>query len=164
MRFIKCDRCGSEIPQGSDNVGHVAVHWQDIETGDLVDSNPFQKWELCEKCMAEISNFIKTMPKPEPEQKSEPISKYKVKKFEEIISSVDAGVDAGKKPVKRGRPTIDVDKAQALRDAGWTVEHVAEELKCSTHTIMHWTHNPKPRKKRPHEWSDNEPVLEGKLT
>ena len=54
----------------------------------------------------------------------------------------------------------DIGKAQALRDAGWTIEKIAEEVGVSAPTIIHNTTPAKPRKARPHEWAESEPVLD----
>ena len=48
----------------------------------------------------------------------------------------------------------DVGKAQALRDAGWTIEKIAEEIGVSAPTIVKNTTPAKPRKPRPHEWNE----------
>ena len=69
-----------------------------------------------------------------------------------------------KKPFPGSRPSIDVGKAQALRDAGWSVKQIAAELKTSEPTVRKWTYEPEETKKvRPHEWAEHEPVL-GKTT
>lgn len=54
----------------------------------------------------------------------------------------------------------DVGKAQALRDAGWTIEKIAEEIGVSAPTIIKNTTPAKPRKTRPHEWAESEPILD----
>ena len=146
MRIIKCDRCGATIPNVSDNVGYIAINLRDVDTDELVDSNPFEHWDICEDCLKAIHVFI-TQPKADKE-----------KKFEEILESADAGKK--KKPYPGSGPTIDVKKAQALRDAGWSVKKIAAELKTSMPTVRKWTHEPEETKKvRPHEWAEHEPML-----
>ena len=58
MRKIMCDRCGADISEDTDNVGYVSLHWKDVDSGDIVDNNPFEKWELCEDCYAELHRVI----------------------------------------------------------------------------------------------------------
>lgn len=147
MRIIRCDRCGAEIDQARGTVGYVAVCAQDIQTGDVSDDNPFESWDLCDSCMQEIHEFIKTDPKE--------------KKFERILESVDAGKK--KKPVKPAVKEWDKDKAQALRDAGWPLTKIAKEVGVSDVTVGKWTHAPEPKQAKPHEWAEHEPVL-GKTT
>lgn len=143
MRIIKCDRCGAEIDQKRGTVGCVAICAQNIRTGDVSDDNPFKGWDLCDSCTREIHEFIKTDPKE--------------KKFERILESVDAGKK--KKPYPGSGPTFDVDKAQALRDAGWPLTKIAKEVGVSDVTVSHWTHAPEPKQAKPHEWAEHEPVL-----
>ena len=138
MRIIKCDRCGAEIDQARGTVGYVAMCAQDIRTGDVSDDNPFEGWDLCDSCMQEIHDFVRSN-----EQKPLPNEQKPQKK----------------KPFPGSGPSIDVDKAQALRDAGWSVKQIAAELKTSEPTVRKWTHEPEPKKARPHEWAEHEPVL-----
>ena len=58
MRKIMCDRCGADISEDTDNVGYVSLHWKDVDSGDIVDNNPFEKWELCEDCYTEIFCYV----------------------------------------------------------------------------------------------------------
>lgn len=53
----------------------------------------------------------------------------------------------------------DIGKAQALRDAGWTVAKIAAEMDVSEPTIMRYTTPAKPRQAKPLEWAQSEPVL-----
>lgn len=142
MRIIKCDRCGAEIDQAHGTVGYVAMCAQDIRTGDVSDDNPFEGWDFCDNCMQAIHDCIKDP---------------KSGKFEEILDSGDASKK--KKPFPGSGPSIDVEKAQALRDAGWSVKQIAAELKTSEPTVRKWTREPEPKKVRPHEWAEHEPVL-----
>jgi len=142
MRLIKCDRCGAEIDQARGTVGYVAMCAQDIRTGDVSDDNPFEGWDFCDSCMQAIHEFVcsnEQIPLPN-EQKPQK-----------------------KKPFPGSGPSIDVEKAQALRDAGWSVKLIAAELETSEPTVRKWTHEPEPKKVRPHEWAEHEPVL-GKTT
>lgn len=47
---------------------------------------------------------------------------------------------------------FDAGKAQALRDAGWTVKKIAEEMKVCTATVYNNTHPAAPRKRKPLEF------------
>ena len=151
MRIIKCDRCGKEIPDTQEQVGYVEINLRDIGTGDFIDENPFENWDLCDDCLREIHECI-TMP---PGKKA---------KFEEIIESVDAGkktkeTTKKKKTFPGSGPSIDVGKAQVLRDAGWSVANIAAELKTTETTVYKWTHAPEPKKKKPLEWAESEPYI-----
>lgn len=142
MRLIKCDRCGAEIPGDQDTVGFVGVELKDIQTGDLLGDNPFDSWDLCDQCFVDIQTYIRMKPRKQ--------------KFEELLDSVDAGrKPAAKKETKKPiTKKWDRGKAQALRDAGWTIEKIAEEVGVSAPTIVKNTTPAKPRKPRPHEWNE----------
>ena len=140
MRIIKCDRCGSVIQDDSDNVGYVAINWREIDTGEMVDDNPFEHWDLCEDCIKAIQTFIQ---KPTKEEK-----------FEKIVESVDAG-----KKKKQGTK-FDVGKAQALRNAYRSITWIAKEMGVSEPTIRKYTTPPPPKKDRPLEWAEHEPDLD----
>ena len=146
MRKITCDRCGAEIPSEQENVGYVSVNMRDVETDDMLENNPFEHWDFCDDCLNAIHAFI-----TDPKAKKE--------KFEKILDSVDAGKKP--KPQKPKKPVKDWDKgkAQALRDAGWTIIAIAKELGVSEPTICKHTHPAQPRKERPNEWAEKEPDL-----
>ena len=64
MRQIICDRCG-EVISRTDTTGYVNLNRQDIRSGEIVivgDGNPFENWDLCDKCMDEIEQFIANKP------------------------------------------------------------------------------------------------------
>ena len=64
-----------------------------------------------------------------------------------------------KKPPVKKKAEIDAGKAQALRDAGWTITKIAEELGTSKTMIHSITHKPAEKKHFDHEWAEQEPVL-----
>ena len=149
MRIIKCDRCGAEIDQARGTVGYVAMCAQDIKTGDVSDDNPFEGWDFCDNCMQAIHDFVCSNEQKPLSNEHKPLSnEQKPQK---------------KKPFPGSGPSIDVEKAQALRDAGRSVKQIAAELETSEPTVRKWTHEPEPKKVRPHEWAEHEPVL-GKTT
>lgn len=147
MRIIKCDRCGAVIPNEQDSVGHVGVMLKGVKTGDLFEDNPFDAWDICDDCLREIHAFI-TKPKAKQE------------KFEQILDSIDAEKKAPKEK-KKYVPKFDVGKAQVLRDRGWPIIKIAQEMKVSEPTILKWTHPaPEPKKPKPLEWAEHEPDLD----
>ena len=156
MRLIKCDRCGAEIDQARGTVGYVAMCAQDIRTGDVSDDNPFEGWDFCDNCMQAILEFVCSN-----EQK--PLSKDDFVCSNEQKPLPNEQKPQKKKPFPGSGPSIDVEKAQALQDAGWSVKLIAAELETSEPTVRKWTHEPEPKKVRPHEWAEHEPVL-GKTT
>ena len=75
--------------------------------------------------------------------------------FAVYVQGVQPKAPKPKKVVKHW----DTGKAQALRDAGWTVAKIAAELGVSEPTIMKYTTPAKPKKAKPLEWAQNEPDL-----
>lgn len=62
--------------------------------------------------------------------------------------------------VKRGPQTsIDWGKAQALRDAGWTLEAIAKEVGAAVSSIHRNTKKPSPKKQFEHESPESEPAI-----
>lgn len=62
-----------------------------------------------------------------------------------------------KSSAKTGK--IDWGKAQALRDAGWTLEAIAKEIGSTVSTVTRNTVTPKKRKRYEHESTENDPVI-----
>ena len=149
MRKIICDRCGAEIPKEQESVGYVSIRMRVLETEALIEDNPFEDWDLCDDCLKAIHQFI-----------TEPKAQAKKEKHEQILDSVDAGKKAPKEK-KKYVPKFDVSKAQALRDRGWPIIKIAQEMKVSEPTIIKWTHPaPEPKKPKPLEWAEHEPDLD----
>ena len=62
--------------------------------------------------------------------------------------------------VKKGVQTgTDWGKAQALRDAGWTLEAIAKEIGSTVSSIHRNTKKPSPKKQFEHESPENEPAI-----
>ena len=63
--------------------------------------------------------------------------------------------------VKRGpqKGFIDWGKAQALRDAGWTLEATAKEIGSTVSSVMRNTKKPKAKKIYEHETAENDPAI-----
>ena len=56
MRKIICDRCDAEIT--GDRIGYVAVNWMATTDNSLMQNNPYERMDFCERCMMEIIAFI----------------------------------------------------------------------------------------------------------
>ncbi|MBR2999789.1 MAG: helix-turn-helix domain-containing protein [Oscillospiraceae bacterium] len=149
MRIIKCDRCGAELPpEHYENTGHVSLIWRSIYNYEAVSANPYEFWDLCEECMADINECIRM-------KKARPGAEEIPEKFDEVLKSVDAG----KKKKKAGPHKWDKGKAQALRDAGWKIKDIAAELGVHESTVRAHTIAPEPKKVYENEWAQHEPDL-----
>ena len=117
MRFIRCDRCGKEMPwKDTDNVGHVALRWKDIRTDELAGLNPYEDVEFCDDCMRAISDFIEKKP---------------------AIVAVEPAAVEEKPKAPTAKRKIDTGKLQALYEAGWPVPKIADELGCSDKAVYY---------------------------
>jgi len=88
-------------------------------------------------------------------------------KFEEVLASASAKAplpskkkdkepEDPKEPERKPECRIDYGAAQALRDAGWTVEKIAKELGCSKASIFNNTHPADPKKAKLNEWNEDD--------
>lgn len=111
------------------------------KTVDVVDVVEFDDgMDFCPECWAKASEMVKAWAK-EPAEAAAP-EKPKEKKA----------------PAKK-KTEPDAGKAQALRDAGWTIEKIAKELGTSKTTIHSITHKPAEKKRFVNEWAASEPDL-----
>ena len=140
MKIIKCDRCGKLIHMKNGNVfGSVSIWKKDASTNAVLEENAFAEWDFCEDCLDSIRNFISKLTREE--------------KFEKIIESVDEGKKTTKKEWDKG-------KAQALRNAGWTLVDIAKEVGVTEATKSKNTTPAQPKKAKPNEWASAEPDLD----
>lgn len=98
---------------------------------------------ICDKCKAEISGEIN-------EVLGFDLCDSCLKGAKKAMSDYVRGI---------GASSWDKGKAQALRDAGWTISRIAAELGVSEPTISKNTKPAKPKKVRPLEWAESEPDL-----
>lgn len=108
MKKYYCDRCGRAI--GSE-FEVFNVHIMDLVTGhkQLVAADA----DICGACARDIADYIKKEPSHGPELRQ---------------------------TKKRGRPSkcedLDVGKIRALKEAGWTVKGIAEEMNRDINEIL----------------------------
>lgn len=111
------------------------------KTVDVVDIVEFEDGiDFCPECWAKAEEMIKAWAK-EPEPAAAP------KKPKE------------KKAPSKKKAEIDAGKAQALRDAGWTITKIADELGTSKTMIHAITTKPAKKKQYENEWAEHEPDL-----
>lgn len=55
--------------------------------------------------------------------------------------------------------STDYGKAQVLRDAGWSIPDIMEEMWMTEEDILEHTHEPKPKKHYENEFNVNEPAM-----
>lgn len=112
MRKIICDRCGAEIPNGT-RIGYMAVNWRSASDNSLMQDNPYEDDDFCEKCMEDIAHVIdfKILSAPEDEEPD-----YEEEETIERIKSTPA------------RPTAppDFGKIRELVKAGKSIKEISE--------------------------------------
>lgn len=114
MTKIVCNRCGKEI---SGNIGYIAWNFRDHISREMVDQNIFENCDYCEKCMEEIMEFITC---------GETILTHQT-----AAGSTDPSPAAGQtgaKKLGKRNTHIDMGKVNALRDAGWSIGRIAEDM------------------------------------
>lgn len=120
------------------------------KTVDIVDVVEFEDGiDFCPECWAKAEEMIKAWAR-EPEPAAAPEPKQEKPKAEKKPE---------KKPPVKKKAEIDAGKAQALRDAGWTITKIAEEMGTSKTMIHSITHKPAEKKRFENEWTEHEPDL-----
>lgn len=127
MRKIICDRCGAEIT--GDRIGYVAVNWMAVTDNSLMQNNPYEHMDFCERCMMEITAFIdKKKPEDEDPEESE----------DEEADPEPAPVDPEPEPPPKIYKGVNLRKLRELVKAGKTAQEIAAELGCSV--AMYYKH------------------------
>ena len=112
MRKIICDRCGAEIPNGT-RIGYVAVNWRAASDNSLMQDNPYEEADFCEKCMEDIARVIdfKIISAPEEEELDQ--------EEEEVVERIQ------KTPARATTPP-DFGKIRELVKAGKSTKEISE--------------------------------------
>lgn len=114
MRAIICDRC-KKILEDTEPVGRIYVGVRpDVDIED-----DLQDWDLCQECMDEIINTIRT--KPENLVQDKPKLAEDKSKIVKNKSKTSSSADSKRKPV-------DIGKIIALKNAGWKAKDIADEM------------------------------------
>ncbi|MDO4810270.1 MAG: hypothetical protein Q4A04_10025 [Eubacteriales bacterium] len=129
VEHVFCDCCKKEIAKAMLEIDYKEAHL-----------------EYCEDCADKmIFGVTEKQAEKKPEQKAKtccaPARDPEVS-VADMPEESEGGV-AGK---------FDAGKAQALRDANWTVKKIAEEMKVCTATVYNNTHPAAPRKRKPLEF------------
>lgn len=106
-----CDRCGKEIPEGT-NPGYIYLGNRNRENGDVLqDPCEFESNDYCEACMIDITKYIACGAAGKEDNKP--------------------AVEPAKPAKTESTPTrrkIDYGKIEALANAGWSNKAIAEEM------------------------------------
>ena len=111
---IFCDRCGKQIRLVSKLLTTFSYNVDNTEDPEAVDDGA----ELCIDCYNEIDTMIAFMVK-------NPTIHF------------DGGKQIGEEKPKRisKKKDLDLGKMAALRNAGWSYEKIADDLRCSAQTV-----------------------------
>lgn len=119
MIKIICDRCKREI---SGKPRYIEFGVKDGKEDEIEKTSG--ESDYCEKCIAEIKEFITREPMPAPD----PLAAGPTE------STPVAAGQASKEPTKKNAP-IDMGKVNALREAGWSIGKIAEEMRIPTENL-----------------------------
>ncbi len=133
-----CDRCGKDISD-NERFGYIGISIRDKETGEVVAINDdFAECDYCDSCVEEIKAFIRNKPKKKVINRTKIVIKddENVSKSTETVAKQPA-VKAENEQQAKKKNKIDVPKIFALKNAGWSVEKIAEEMRISKQSIYH---------------------------
>ena len=111
MRQIICDRCKAVIT--GPRIGYVAVNWRAASDNSLMQDNPYEEADFCEKCMEDIARVIdfKIISAPEEEEPDQ--------EEEETVERIQ------KTPARVTTPP-DFGKIRELVKAGKSIKEISE--------------------------------------
>lgn len=112
-----CDRCGKEIHGIICQLATLTFQAQEPETIET-DTGA----DLCYECFQAVDNAV--LQEIQARNQIRQIAEAKQKKLAETVG-----------PKIEKRKPLDMGKVRALRDAGWTLEKIADEMGVSAPTI-----------------------------
>lgn len=154
MIQIVCNRCGSKI-ESIDKVGYIRFCFQNPVESHVEDESIFSRNHYCEDCMAEIEQFVRSVPAKKVLREKEfvPKTSEHMKQYEKVIDLKKQGMrnkDIAEKlgmseqgvattiytytkrhmvdPPKEPEKKVDVGKINALWTAGWIASKIADEM------------------------------------
>lgn len=119
------------------------TYFCDLCKEQIVDNevSSIKEMDFCPGCYEELADEISIY-----------IAKVE-KEHSDTIKAEKRAAAAKASRKKQDDSGIDAGKAQALRDAGWTAEQIAEEMKTTPEEISKITTAPAKKRKRAHEWA-----------
>lgn len=139
MIKVVCDRCGREIPV-SGRTGYLAWNFRSGHGGELVGNNILEDRDYCETCMGTIFVFIDRKPVQadsgtDTENKN-PVRETEAGRTETAGHTADSsgnstGADEklfGQQNPKTRKNSVDIGKILALREAGRSLEWIADDM------------------------------------
>ena len=106
-----CDKCGAEL----DDKRRLII------ASNIADPDNDETYDLCETCYGGAMKVLKIF-----------LSGGDVGNPTKTSNRQNEKTQVGK---TKKRKTLDLGKMAALRNAGWTYEKIADELKCSSQTV-----------------------------
>lgn len=128
-----CDRCRKEIRE---KAYRFMAEGFNVENGDYVGENPYPEMErldFCKDCADYLDDLIRHHCK-----KASPAIINQ--EFEDAVQDMIATLqpECGTNPpppADKPKRRLDGGKIRALRNAGWTVKAIAEEMNCSEQAV-----------------------------
>lgn len=117
-----CDRCGKDLDKEK-RIGYIAVNTKDKAEGDLKGENDFENCHYCASCTDAIKKFIRKSSEESAELVKEAAPKASMQKERMDEAESDSADDN-----RGGRKRIDTGKILALKNAGWSVKDIADEM------------------------------------
>lgn len=132
MRKIFCDRCGEEITENP-----VKAVFEEIDrlTGDFAEKGlhtDLAAIDLCKNCTDHIADKIRLFCHRCPTIINQD---FEDAVQEMIATSQSKNGECDPPPVVKEKRRLDCGKIRALKNAGWTVKAIAEEMNCSEQAV-----------------------------
>lgn len=139
MIKVVCDRCGREIPVPG-RTGYLAWNFRSGHGGDMVGNNVLEDRDYCESCMRTIFGFIDRKPVQADSgtgtENKNPVQETEAGGTGTAGHTADASgssTGAGEKPfgqqkLKPRKNSVDIGKILALREAGRSLEWIADDM------------------------------------
>lgn len=156
MVKVFCDRCCGMIDR-SGWIGHISWTVNDGGLDGMPGPDAFKGHHFCMECMAAILEAVQGGGAPkesrgeEASRKSEGDVSWKPGRSgeegaprksegEDVSGKPGGGTDAGGQEAGKGRRRIDIGKVTALRNAGWSVAKIADEMGMHPQSIVNAIH------------------------
>jgi len=133
-----CDRCGARID--GPLIYKIIGHRVEKASGDYL-ADEGDSLDYCEKCyriiQQQIESAISNITEEDPEKDDSGELPF-VDPVDDQEEELDEDLEAPEETGKKLRKQCDVGKMKALREAGWSLQKIADDMGCTATTVSNW--------------------------